>query len=141
MHSNPSDNENGPVVSDYDLVKHVEQALQDYHQATKLTRNPIVRYLDLDPFRQPGDNSMIADGLALRRALDQGIDAISGRDTETNPPPSQWRLQDYLHLRYREDVSHKDIAQRMGYSCRHLLRLRKELLLELTEVLLNAEYD
>jgi hypothetical protein len=79
--------------------------------------------------------------LALQRALDQAIKATSNWDAETEPEPSQWRSQDYLQLRYREGMSHKDIAQHIGYSEQQLLDLRKELLLKLTKALLNNQRD
>jgi hypothetical protein len=136
-----TDNPQHNLKNTIGLQKHVEQALRDYHRPSRLTQNPVIHQLDLTPFRRLEDSSFLADGLALRRALCQAMTVISGRDANTSSRFLQWCLQDYLLLRYREGISHKDIAQRMGYSERHLLNLRKELIVELTEVLLEAEFN
>ncbi|MCP4165615.1 MAG: hypothetical protein GY759_06945, partial [Chloroflexi bacterium] len=100
------------------------------------SKNELAQVLDLLAFQQPGGNEPMRNGLALRRVLDQGIDAIVGPDVRGWQGMGKWRLENYLHLRYREKRQHRDIAIQMGYTERHLQRLKQELLLEVSEILL-----
>jgi len=115
----------------------LEDALKNYYFISRLARNPLVYRLELDEYRHPEDQPHVADGMALRRALDQAIDIVANDDVKRDDGAHRWRLECYFHLRYREERLHKDIAIRLGYSSRHLHRLRKELLRELTRVMLK----
>ena len=112
------------------MLEHVEKALKDYHRVPRLARNPLTEILDLRNYQHHSDHASQANGLALRRALDQTIDTVTG----PNKPKMgtshrhKWQPEHYLHLRYREGQSHKDLAAWMDYTERHLQRKRKELI-------------
>ncbi|MGB0384359.1 MAG: hypothetical protein ACPGWR_06000 [Ardenticatenaceae bacterium] len=112
------------------IEKDVEKALKDYHRVPRLAGNPLTQILDLRAYQRDSDHATQANGLALRRALDQTIDAVTG----PNKPKMgashrhKWQPEHYLHLRYREGQSHKDLAAWMDYTERHLQRKRKELI-------------
>ena len=119
-----------------DLVPHMERALQDYHSKAKLACNPLAKMLP--PELMDDDGGRCAHpGVALRRVLDSLIDAESGLAATELPPRSQWRLEHYVHLRYRQEIQHKELASWLGYSERHLQRLRREQTRDLAELLLE----
>ena len=112
------------------IEKHVEKALKDYHSVSRLARNPLTEILDLRTYQRVSDHASQANGLALRRALDQTIDAVTGPNKPKMDASHRhkWQPEHYLHLRYRERQSHKDLAAWMDYTERHLHRKRKELI-------------
>ncbi len=119
------------------ILQHVEKALKDYHRVPRLVRNPLTEILDLQEYQRDSDHASQVNGLALRRALDQTIDTVTG----PNKPKMgashrhKWQPEHYLHLRYREGQSHKDLAAWMDYTERHLQRKRKELIQDATTLL------
>lgn len=117
-----------------ELIKYIERALEDYQSIPRLVQNPLTRLLDLQAFRKSDDPPEVADGWALRRALDAGIDAITGGTPSADKPV---RLEQYLHLRYRKRIPAKDIAAELNYSQRHLQRLRSEMVTLLARTLVG----
>lgn len=114
----------------------VERALNDYHFIPALARNRLVQILNLESFRKKGVQGPGADGWALRRALDAGIDAIIGDDAMYDGNDGRIRVERYLHWRYRKRLKVSEISARLDYSERQLQRLRDDLIEQLAQTLL-----
>ena len=102
----------------------VEDALKNYHKLGKLEQNALARFFL--PFEE-GARDPFAAAKALRHALDEAIERLSAPD-ESPPTGAGPNPAEYLDLRYRQGLLHKEIAARWGYTERHLLRLRRELI-------------
>ncbi|MBV7336263.1 hypothetical protein KFU94_50130 [Chloroflexi bacterium TSY] len=127
-------------LSPDEIYAYVEQALRDFHFVARLAKNPLVEMLDLTPFRLPEDNAFQVQGLALQRLIDQVITAITNVPSNVELARHNWRLEHYLHLRYRQEIKHRDLASWMGYTDRHLLRLRRELVMEAAELMIHQNW-
>ena len=120
-----------------EIVVYVDQALRDFHSTARLAKNPLTQFVNLDAYQVPGNRAIQVPGIALQQFLDQVITAISGVSAEEKLARSKWRLEHYLHLRYRAGIQHQDLASQLGYGERHLLRLRRELVLEVADLIIN----
>lgn len=118
------------------ICEDVERALCHLHNPAQLAKNPLVQLLDLEQWTPPVEGHLHSPGRALKQLLNEVVTTISGVDAGQKLTPSQWRLDHYLHLRYRVGIQHKDLAARLGYTERHLSRLRREHLLEAAELIL-----
>jgi hypothetical protein len=115
----------------------ITQALGDLHYLPRLCDSPLTKILDLQKFRHAEDNPLVADGLALRRALNEAIEVIAGPSKRTGEPSGIIHLERYLHLRYRDQLQHQQVAAQLNCSERHLRRLRKDLIRKVAEFLLT----
>ncbi len=118
------------------IYTYAEQALQDYHSIFCLNKNSLITLLNLQD-RQQENNKPCTAGLTLHSLLDRTIDMIAGALPTDQLPLEQWRLNRYLHLRYRQNISLSDLASCLGYTEHHLLQLHQEFVLEAAEVLLK----
>ncbi|MEM7134308.1 MAG: hypothetical protein AAF702_49010 [Chloroflexota bacterium] len=128
------------LMTPEEIMVYVEQALQDFHSTARLSKNPLVELIDLTTYRSQRETLSQNRGAALKQLLEQIITAISGISSDEKLSRSQWRLEHYLHLRYREGILHKDLASHLGYTDRHLLRLRRELILEAAELIIGQSW-
>lgn len=112
----------------------VNQALLNYHKLHRLTDSPLSQFLQI-PHGNAGTTS--PSGYSVRYLLDQAIDHISGVAAGEYLKPRTWHMEHYLHLRYRQKVQHKEIAGWLGYTERHLHRLRQELVQEVAQYIIQ----
>lgn len=120
-----------------EIFVYVERALNDYHFIPALARSRLVQVLDLEPFRKRGLQGPAAEGWALRRALDAGIEAIIGDALIYDGNDGRTRVERYLHWRYRAKLNMREISARLHYSPRQLQRLRDDLIEQLAQILLE----
>lgn len=139
--SKPADNcvNEKSCLSSVSIKGHVKRALKDYHSLNRLSKNPLTKLLNLDSYQLPNDNPLTASGIALRRLLDQVLDAISGLQSGERISLEKVRLEYYLALRYREGISHSDLSIYIGYADRHLQRLHNELITEAAELMISHQ--
>lgn len=119
------------------ISPYVEQAFKSYHDLDELSGNPLSRQFTRDVYYKPGEDASNSLGIALRRLLDQIIDDISRIPQVSTHPKSEWRIEQYLHLFYREEIPHNELARQMGYSEYHLSNLRMELIYEAAEMIVE----
>lgn len=126
-----------------EVYTHLEEALNDYHHVAALSSSPLVDILDLDAFIESKNDCQLIisqpdlSGTKLRNLLDSAIDTITPMPRFSVVSEQTWRLEDYLHLHYRERIPHAIIAQSLGYSEVHMTRLRNELMVEAAELILE----
>lgn len=112
----------------------LRDALEHYHITAHLAASELHQYLNLEAHCNETDVATLADGFALRRALDQVLDAMC------NFPPSAaktLRNEQYLDLHYRKLIDDKELAKRYHFSTRHLRRIRDEQIAIASEMLLR----
>lgn len=124
------------------IQTHLEQAFNTYHNLGTLALSPLAKLLITECDNQHDDSDVSLAkpqklGLALRDLLDEVIDTIMYMPSNATASEQKWRLEDYLHLHYRENISHKELAKALGYSEHHLTRLRDELMIEASEIVLE----
>lgn len=112
----------------------VEAALDGYHSWSVLSDNALTRMLNLDRFRQPKDNPLFADGLALRRAIDAAMNAIA-----VSLHKRHARLVHYFRMRYVEGATQQDIAGTMDRSERTATRIKNQLVERVAHELLRQQ--
>ncbi|MEM7128641.1 MAG: hypothetical protein AAF702_20070 [Chloroflexota bacterium] len=106
------------------IYQDLKQAFKDYHSLARLDENPLVQLVQTDVELYNEHKCSHPSGLALRHLLDTLILQISGVSTCATVPPSNWRLEHYLHLRYHQKVKHAEIAKSVLFSERQLYRHR-----------------
>lgn len=112
----------------------VRDALEHYHITAHLAASGLHQYLNFESHRDERDVSTLTDGFALRRALDQVLDATC------NFAPTAaktLRNEQYLDLHYRKLIDDKELSKRYHFSTRHLRRIRDEQIAIATEMLLR----
>lgn len=114
-----------------ELIAEVLNNLFDYHE---LANNPLSQNLNLSRHRRGDDPPALAPGYALHRALNEALDQFTGAAPRSIYDKGL-HIHHYLHFRYREEVSHKDLAIALDYDPRHLRRIRRDLLHRFGEVL------
>lgn len=125
------------------LRTHIERALKDFHHVSRLACNPLVKWLPLYSYRREEDVTGQADGLALHRFLEHLICTLTGT-LPCEEKQSEWRVEQYLYLRYHLGIAHRRIAFWTQYTERHLHRKRHALLQEAThflEEVIKAQKD
>ena len=121
-------------ISAEDFHLYVRDALEHYHITAHLAASELHQYINLASHRDERDVSTLADGFALRRALDQVLDAMA----HIVPTNSKTLYQEqYLDLRYRKLIDDKELAKRYHFSTRHLRRIRDEQIAVAAEMLLR----
>lgn len=125
-----------------EVYAHIEEALNAYHDLHNLSSSPLASLLSLEDVGWSGneaepESSTEISGSALHNLLDTVIDSITLMPRYSVVAEQTWRLEDYLHLRYRERIPHATIAQSLGYSELHMARLRDELMAEAAELILE----
>jgi len=120
-----------------EISPYVEQAFKSYHDLDELSDNPLASQFVTNAYYKPGEDGSNSLGIALRRLLDQIIDDISRIPQMSTHPEGEWRIEQYLHLFYREEIPHNELARQMGYSEYHLRNLRAELIYEAAEMILE----
>lgn len=113
-------------ITPADIYSDLEQALKDYHSLPRLGQNPLVPLLQTDLTNFTREEPINPGGLALRHLLDTLIVSVCGVETGAMISRGEWSAEHYLHLRYRQRIAHKDLADPLGFSERHLQRHRQQ---------------
>lgn len=121
-------------VTAAEIHDYLEQAFKDYNSLGKLGRSLLVPLLQTDLTVFAREEPINSGGLALRHLLDTLIARVCGVETDSIIPRAEWRAEQYLHLRYRQGIAHKDLAEPTGFSERHLQRIRQKQIRQAVEL-------
>ncbi|MCL5994567.1 MAG: hypothetical protein M1546_00740 [Chloroflexi bacterium] len=107
----------GTVIDD--ILLWVQPALEELQSPTHLSDNHLVVLLDLSRYREAHDPPHIADGLALRRAIRQAVDAVADL-----PGERRSQLVRCFRMRFEHAMTQREVAD--DWSFIPILRRRTE---------------
>lgn len=123
-----------PALIADELISDLELALKHLHSPLALKGNALTRRLNLTLHRHAGDPTRYGDGLALKRAIRAGVDALT-----VTPRSKDHELAAYFDLRYERSASNADVQRELFVSERTAQRLNKTLIRRLAEVICDMQ--
>ncbi|MEN6479139.1 MAG: response regulator [Anaerolineales bacterium] len=120
----------GHLTADEPLIGTLRSALRNLYDPAALRQSPLIALLGLGSGTDPA--------AALRQELIAAVHAL--RPQSDTPADTQlWRMYEVLLYRYVQRATQVEVADQLGLSARHLSRIERDALRELSERLFQPE--
>jgi len=122
-------------ITEPDFQKWVKEALRDYWGGPKLTNSPLLRLQVVAAALTENDDNRVR---ALRSVLERAIERLKP-EGQRQLTAAEWTLYNILDLKYIENLSSREVADRLAISESDLYRKQRVAIDEVARALADME--